>query len=263
MRRRTRRPWAALAVALAALAGCNAQLTPEARRLLQAGKLAYEKGEDRQAVRHLDAFLADNARSRRADEALYYRGLARYRLGELPAAREDLAAALDRTRHKTLRLGARVALGDLAYDSDDMPGAEAHYRSALEDAQEREPPLDHVHYRLGSVLQRQGRWADADLHFDRVIYLFEGSELAQRAARRVRCRAWTVQAGAYSNKAGAEAAAADLRRAGAEAAVVAGREGGGLIFRVLVGRHAGYEEALAALPAVRRRRPDAFVTPVR
>ncbi len=245
------------------LIGCNAALSPQAQQLLDSGQRAYEQGNDVGAVGSMDAFLRDNASSRRADEAYYVRGLAKYRMGHRTGAERDLAEALRHTRHERIRLGAIVALGDLAYERGDLTRADAMYRDALPRTELGKPPADHVHYRLGCVLQRQGRWQDADVHFDRVMYAFEGTELAKRAARHARCRAWSVQAGAFQQKALADKAAEVLRNAGRAAEVCAESRDGELWFLLLVGRYATFQEAEAALPGVRRHHADAFIATVR
>ncbi|MHC4983881.1 MAG: tetratricopeptide repeat protein [Planctomycetota bacterium] len=193
-------------------AGCAGELTPEAKKLLADGKLAYERGDDGVAVANMDLFLKDHARSKRADEAYYYRGLAKYRMRELVEAKADFRQALERSRSKAVSVGARVALGDLAYDTNDHTTAEQMYTKLLDMVDADKKPADHVYYRLGCTLQRQGRWDQADQYFDKVIYLFDGTELARRSLLHARCKAWTIQAGAFSARSRAAAAAAELKR---------------------------------------------------
>ena len=244
-------------------AACNGPLTPEAEKLLESGRLAYKQGDDNGAVRKMDLFLKDWAKSRQADEAYYYRGLAKYRTHNLPGAREDLQAALDRTRRKAVRVGAMVALGDLADDTDDTAAAEKVYLDVLKDIDRDKKPADHVCYRLGCTLQRQGRWKDADAYFDKVIYLFNGTELAGRAQQHVRCKAWTIQAGAFEAKPRADAAAAALRREGLDASSQPALRDGKPVFLVNVGRYPTFRQAAADLSKVRRHCNDAFVTTTR
>ncbi|MCK4602976.1 MAG: tetratricopeptide repeat protein, partial [Phycisphaerae bacterium] len=205
--------WAAgWSLVLAGLAGCNGEVTPEGKKLLTSAAEAFEAGNNQAAVHHVDAFMTDNSGSRRADEAYYLRGLARYRLKDLSGAESDLNKALGRTKLQHIRAHATNALGDIAYERGDMALAEHMYLQALEHIQRGLKPADHTHYRLGCVLQRQGRWEAADLHFDKVMYFFEGSELARLASRRVRCSGWSIQAGAFEKKANADSVAERLRR---------------------------------------------------
>ena len=246
-------------VALGAL-GCQGPLSPQARALLLRGYQAYEKGDDGSAIADMDAFLADGANARRRDEAHYLRGLARYRSKDLDGARVDLLEAQRRTEHRELRAKASSALGDLAWDGNDVLGAEQMYRVTLENTEESEPTFGHASYRLGCVLQRQGRWNEADLQFSRVVYRLEGTVLAKRAGRRIHARTWTIQAGAYEAKASGDAAAAKLRAKNMAALVRAVQHDGRLLYVVLVGKYPTYERALAALPKVRAEHDDAFMT---
>jgi tetratricopeptide (TPR) repeat protein len=250
-------------VACLGVIGCNAQMPPQARQLLTAGLEAYEAGDDDTAVARMDEFLGQYPRVRGAEQAYYLRGVAHYRQGRLEAARADLNEAIGRADDTVLRSKARVALGDLAYDEGDMALAENLYRQALADLARGEAPADHARYRLGCVLQRQGRWAEADQQFNRLIYVFEQSPFAPSAERRVHARAWTVQAGAFNEQGHAAERARELTAAGLPAEVRPVLAEGGPRFVVQVGRHATYEAAAAAVDDVRRREPQAFVTVTR
>jgi tetratricopeptide (TPR) repeat protein len=244
-------------------AGCDGQLSPQAAKLLEAGKADYRAREFSAAVEKMDRFLEENSRSDRAGEACYYRGLSRREMGDLDAAAADFEAALERAESAKVRIGALVARGDIAYERSNMPAAEEMYRGALEEIERGQKPEDHARYRLGCALQRQGQWRQADVEFDRVIFLFGDSELARRSAARVRSLAWTVQAGAYVSRELAARAAADLKRAGLPADVHSELREGKPMFLVNVGRYGTYEQARAALGEVLRRREDAFVTTTR
>ncbi|MFW6133904.1 MAG: tetratricopeptide repeat protein, partial [Planctomycetota bacterium] len=164
----------------AAVSGCAHELPPEALELLDSGRVACQNGQYAAAVERMDRFLAAHEDADRAGEAYYYRGLARYRLGRYEVARADLDTALDEADDERVALAARVALGDLAYDTGDIAQAERRYREAADQIDPGEPLADHVRYRLGCVLQRQGRWEEAALHFRRVVHYFTDSELARR-----------------------------------------------------------------------------------
>jgi tetratricopeptide (TPR) repeat protein len=243
--------------------GCQESLTPQARQLLQNGYAASAAGNPQGVVGSMDAFLRDHARSSRADEAYYLRGLAKYHLDDRVGAQADLEAALARTDKNELRGKAALALGDLAWDRDDMPTAADMYGVVLENMNRSTSPADHAGYRRGCVLQRLGRWEEADLQFSRVMELFSGTELAARSSRRIHGRVWTIQVGAFDGKSSAEAVVRELADEGLQAAAVPTTGQGRLTFVVQAGRYATYEQATAALPSVKRFQPDAFVTATR
>lgn len=253
---------AALAVLAAACAGCDSSAGPEARKLLVMSSAAYEQGDDQAVLRHAGAFLTDHAATKEADVAYYLRGLAKYRLRDVGGSRADLQAALDRSQRRDVRVGALKALGDLAYEGGDVAAAEGMYSQALKDAEPRKPPEDELRYRLGCILQRRGQWEAADGHFDYVLHVYQATDVARRAEQRLRCRTWTIQAGAYARKALADAEAARLRRGGLAARTGVLRPGSALQFAVHVGMYGTYDQAAAGLGDVRRHRADAFITPV-
>ena len=239
--------------------GCNGQLNPRAKELLRSGYEAYGRGEDRDTVRRMDAFLQENGRSNSEDEGYYLRGLTKYRSGDRRGAQADLNEAIGRTEQKDIRVGARLALGDLAYEDDEMALAENAYRQALADIEPGQEPADHVYYRLGCILQRQGRWRDASGQFRRLRHHFVDSELAKRAGRRVNGDAWTVQMGAFGAKSRADAVAAELRGKRLQAFSRPIADGSTLLFVVQVGLYSTYEQAVAALRGIQKTQSDAFV----
>ncbi len=250
-----------LLLAVIASMSCTGPLSPEAKQLLQDGYTLYEAGDDAAAIEKLDSFLRENAKSSRAGEAYYLRGLAKHRRKDLSGAKADLNSAVARAENKELLVKALLAMGELAYQTDDMALAENMYRQALGEIKRGQKPSDQAHYRLGCVLQRQGRWAEADLQFDRVVYLFEGSKLAQLAGRRVRCTAWTIQVGAFKRKDRAASAGKRLREEKIPVIHKAILYDGRPLFVVQMGRFATYEQAMAELPAIQDHTPDAFVVP--
>ncbi len=253
----------AVVLLMAGLAGCQGALSPQAEQLLQSGYAASSRADHQAVVAKMDAFIAQNDRSRRADEAHYLRGLAKYGLEDRAGARADLAEAVRRTDHDELKGKAYLALADLDWDGGDMAGAENAYREALANLSERQPPADHAYYRLGCVLQRQGRWEQADIQFSRVLFLLGDSELAQRARRRIHSTAWTIQVAAYRQKARAVSTAEGLQAKGMSANVKSALSEAAVLFLVQVGRYPTYEQAELALPSIKADWQDAFVTDTR
>ncbi len=243
--------------------GCEGQLPPHAIQLLQNSYAGYEIGDQTGAMKNLNAFLREFPTSSRSDEAYYLRGLIKYRLADAQGAKIDLSATLDQTSNKQLRSKAMVMLGDLGWDANEMSVAEDMYIQAISDIRWGEKPADHVHYRLGCILQRQGRWEDADLHFDRVIYSFENSKLGKLSARRTHCTAWTIQIAAFSERPPSDLLVSRLGDQNLSAARKTLLLDGRIIFVVQIGRFSTWSEAVRVLGEIQVQHSDAFAVPTR
>ena len=140
------------------------------------------------------------------------------------------------------------------------------YQAALDTLPQDRRPADEALFHLGDLLQRQGQWVEADLRFDRLLYLFGDSAYADEVRSRIRGRAWVVQAGAFAQRQNAEAMAKELAAAGVPTRVVPIREG---LLAVRdasgqeEGRYSTYSQAAARLGDVRRLAKDAVVTTAR
>ena len=244
-------------------AGCVQQLSPEARGTLFAGKAAYEREDFPEAVEHMDTFVARYHKASEVGVAYYYRGLARQALGELAAAQKDIAIAADTAKDKNLRTRALIALGDIAYAGGDLSAAEKFYRKALADIDRSKAPADHAMFYLGCTYQRMGEWIQADRQFNALVALFDGEKLAILATPRLHARAWTIQAGAFSSKAPAEAEAKRLGAEGLDARAWDGLRPSGPMVLVQVGRYENYAQARKALKSVSRFSAGAFVNTTR
>lgn len=245
-----------------ALAGCN-QPTPEARGWLQSAGADASAGNNAAAIEKATKFINAYGGSEESAEAFYIRGLAHYKSGQTPAAKADFDAGLKLARRKDLIALIRMELGNLAYDAGDIALAESNYRTVTVLLPPKQPPADQAAYRLARVLQRRGQWADADLYFDRVMYLFPESELARHAATQVRATHWSVQAGAYTDAAQAEGLAGQLRQAGLSARVDKDMRDDKLLYLVRVGNYQTVEAGQADLDKARRLRADAYLTAAR
>lgn len=241
--------------------GCTNLLSPQAKQQLQRGYENFEAGRDTEVIREMDAFLQANDRSSRADEAYYLRGMARLRTGNRAGAKEDFNIVLNRSNKDALRGKALVELGNIAYEDKDMALAENMYRQALASDGGNEPSANHARYRLGSVLQRQGRWKEADVQFDRLVHLLGDSDLGARAARRTHCTAWTIQAGAFRKKDLAELSAKNFKSEGLPASVYPLMYDSEPLFVVQLGRYPTYEQAEAALSSYKQVEGTAFIVP--
>jgi tetratricopeptide (TPR) repeat protein len=263
--------WIGLFTATMWAGGCG-QTSTQGVKLLDQAYAAYQNQDDPTVIRAANEFMQSDGRSTRADEALYLRGLARYRSKDVAGAKSDLTEAAART--KWLKAQAHLALGDLAWDSDDMNEAEAMFTKSLAEmettgdtrpAPNQDKSLadrSHAQYRLGCVFQRQGKWLEADEKFDRVIYEDKDSRLARQAALRTHCRAWTVRACTLSRSDGAPNAIARLKANGIPDAYVQPTQiDSTLKYVVQVGKYPTYDQANAILHKVREIYGDAYLSP--
>lgn len=248
---------------LAALVGCDAKpLTSEGQALLDEGIAAYDAEDYDQARERLDVFMAAHGDRRGADEAYYYRGLAHYEMGHPERAKIDFATAIDRSSRSDLKALARLALGVIAYDQGEDAAAEEHLRRSLKDLPEDQPPSDRAMYYLGASLQRQSRWSEADVYFNRLIWTFPASAQVSEAKRRVHGRHWTIQVGAFSDLDNAERLVANLKGEGHPAFLWPKHTGGRLRYFVRIGRWGSYQRAASQLAEIKATYEGAFLTVV-
>jgi tetratricopeptide (TPR) repeat protein len=247
---------------LAALAGCGMP-SPEARAWLKDSSAAAAAGDNDRAIELSSRFLRDYPKQEESAEAYYVRGLARSHTGQTAPAGEDLETALKLTKRKDLLALTHMELGNIAYQADDVPGSEVHFRAVLVNLPPGQSPADQAAYRLARVLQRRGRWNDADLFFDRVIYLFPDGELARLARTQVRATHWAIQAGAYADPDQAQDTQRRLRQAGLSAQVDKEMRGDNLMYLVRVGSFSSMEAGQGDLAKVKPLCHDAFMTAAR
>ena len=254
----------ATVICLAAFSsGCNTTVSPEATRYLQAADAAFRQGDDPAAVEAGSRFIQMHPRLEETGEAYYIRGLARCRSGKTSAGKIDLRTALTLTEREDLIALVHCRLGDLAYQSDEMIESEKHYRTAIGYVRPGVAPADEAMYRLGCILQRQGRWREADLFFSRVVHFFDGAPLADRAAEHAHAVRWSIQAAAMNEVVSAKQLQYRLRGAGLDARTDLELRSGRVMRLVRVGSYHTYGQAKADLPKVRTIVTDAFVTSAR
>lgn len=259
-----RRACVALTMVWASLSGgCAGAVSPEGRRLLADANQAYQRNDDPRAIAAAGQFLQMHPRIEEAGEAYYLRGLARIRSGQAASGEADLTEALKTTRRKDLTGLIHAALGEQAYRRGDLTTAESHYQGVLANAPAGASPSDQALYRLGVIAQRQGRWREADLHFYRLVHLFDGTELAKLASERVQSIRWSIQVAALTNASAAETMVGQLRAQGLDARQDRQLRDGKMMRLVRVGSYATFEAAEADLPKARETRSDAFVVPAR
>ena len=246
----------AMAVLACVFVGCAGALSPENQERLSSAEAAYADGNDATVVTLADRILAEQSRGEGALRALYLRGMARYRMHDWAGARQDLEAVYRRTDNVQLHVDAQNTLAEMAYRDGRLDEAKERFEDVVADVEPGKSPADHAHYRLGQIAQQEGQWADGDVHFQRVMFSFDGTEQAQQARRRAGGRYWTIQLGAYSTKARADEAAATTPGSRVEPMV----QDKSLHFLVLVGKYEKYADAEAALAEAKKTQGDAFLT---
>ncbi len=233
------------------IGGCGPQpLSPAAVHLLESGIVAYDLRQDDRAIAELTEFLSEYRRTRRADEAWYYRGLAHMRGGDYAAARSDLVSAAEATAKPHIRSNALVALGDIAVQQDRPAEAMEWYVLALSHLTRGLAPRDRVLYTLGDLAQRQGQWREADRHFDQLIGDFSefpaSAEYVTRASQRTHGRCWTIRLGTFATRADAVTMAGQWAREDVEPDVWPAKTSAGLVFHVQAGRYDLHAHAVKA-----------------
>ena len=246
--------------AMLVVVGCGGAAPRQGRRLLAESQNSLVRRDYNDTIEKADRFLREYGGTREAGRAYYLRGKAKLSLSNIAGAKSDLQEAVSRSDNGDVRANARLALGQLAFDSGQMLLAEELYRDAIADIEVGKPPGDHAHYRLGCVLQRRGLWRRAELEFRQVVEYFANTELARRSSRRVNATAWTVQAGAFSNEPRAASLVKKLRAGGLAPDVRAVLGKSGPLFVVVVNRYGTYQQAAKALSSVKKYQADAFVT---
>ncbi|MDY7010474.1 MAG: SPOR domain-containing protein [Planctomycetota bacterium] len=253
-----------MVVCLAAFsAGCITTVNPEATRYLHAADAAFRQGDDPSAIEAGSRFIQMHPRLEESGEAYYIRGLARCRSGQVNAGKTDLQTALTLTKRKDLLALVHCRLGDIAYQADEMTESEKHYRQAVKYVRPGAPPADEAMYRLGCILQREGRWREADLFFSRMVHFFDGEPLAERATEHAHAVRWSIQAAAMSKVAAAKQLKNRLERAGLDARTDLELRNGRVMRLVRVGSYHTYGQAQADLGKVRTIVTDAYITSAR
>ncbi len=250
---------ACLFVSLLSLGCSDGTISPQAREHLDIGLRAYQAGDNRRAIAQADAVLSGGSQGSLAMQAYYLRGMAWYRLKDFDKSQNDLEQVDRKSNNTQLRVRAMDSLGEIAYLRDDMSRAKNYFDQVVELAGRGQRPVDHAHYRLGCILQRLGKWQDADVHFQRVIFLFGQSTLAKQARERVNGRKWTIQVGSYSERHNARNAAGLFSREKMKTYIEPSIRDGRMAFLLQVGRWENFEQAAGQLEAVRRMKADAFL----
>ena len=256
-----RAPALGIAACACWLAGC-APFPDNARERLVAANRQYESGNVTAARGELDMILRDYPEAPESAEAYYLRGLCAMRSRDTTVASKDLEHCIRLSQRQDLTARAHATLGEIDFGAERYSAACGHFAAAIPGLS-NDPALEETLYRYGVSLQRERRWSEARQQFELLEERYRGGRHREEVSRR---RAWpagvfAVQCGVFREQATADAMVRRLSAAG-----LAGRQSvedrsGESVRVVYAGRYATYEQAKAALPAVRRIVPDAQVMP--
>ncbi len=243
------------------LCGCQG-MTQQQRAWLTEGERSFDAGRYDEAIRSLTRFVGEAGDQPELGRALYVRGLAYARSQQREPARADLAQCVRVTEDREVRWRAYSVLGTLDYEDERWESAGRAYAAAVELAP-AVPPTDTLLFRLGVCHERTGRWDAARAAFERVVREYPAGVMAEAAGRRVQIRAghFAVQCGVFARETNANQQVLELERAGVSAYVKREPRHGVMMYVVLVGRYAEYEEALRELGRIKGHVPTAVLWP--
>jgi TolA-binding protein len=249
-----------LALLLAVAAGCADQ------KALEATRKALTVGQNDQAIAQADAYLQRSPRGAGASEALYLRGRAYEQrtassaaeaTANLRAARASYVEALSRSPRSNLEAYVRTSLGNVAFYEEDYTTALTQLASAYEHL--NKPELQSwALYRMGLCQQRLGRFVEADRSFALVEQTFPRTQPAPYAREHMGVRSFYVQLAAFDAAAGADKAAAAVRRSGVPTLRLVDARGHQV---VRVGPYATYAQARAMKQRFADEYADAMILP--
>lgn len=243
----------------AGLAGCQ-QVNPQLAEGIRKGERQYVRGNYVAAERVLSGALEHDPNSAAAAEAYYIRGLTRLKRSQMRLAEQDLTVALDLAGREDLRTNCRVCLGSISYERGQWWRAYDQYRHVADKLADV-GPNDWVLYRLGDAAQKIGKWDEAKKYLARVIREFPKSQAAASAQRRLKYDYFTIQAGVFSKRAGANSRVVLLQNAKLPARKETRYSGNGNLQAVCVGKYETFISASRTLTRVKKLVPDARIVP--
>ena len=248
-------------LALAALTGCH-EMTARQKLWLVDGERAFTQKRYAIAADELNRFLAEVPEGPETDRALYVRGMANAKLGRRQQAYADIERAVQTCRDPDILWRALAVLGVMRFEDSDWAAAARSLERAT-DRMPARPPKDWLLFRQGQAYERSGQWSAAREAYRRVLTYFPRGKYAAVAQRRLQLNAdhFSVQAGVFAGREGAEQVAAQLAGADLPAFVRRESRAGNPVHVVLVGRHATYEPAVQLLRRVKGYVPDAVLWP--
>lgn len=243
-------------------AGCEMGIWPDsAQKSLTAANDAYKADNYTLTVDEASkAMKSGGAASQKAYEAQYLRGMAMLKLGKTQQAEDDLQNVSRRAKNLDLQVRAMDSLAEVYYQQNRFAPAERLLQDVIDNTMPEKQPSDHAQYRLGCIAQNQGRWQEADVHFQKVIFLFPNSNYAALSKASVGGTFWSIQAGVFDSREQVETAVKKYAKAKLTSYVQPVLMDGKLRFMLLFGKWKTWMDADRELDAKSAIFPGATLT---
>jgi len=214
---------AACVLAAAFFAACAQQrpVQPQRPALLQTASTNALAGNYDQAVQTYTDFLGTNPKPELMAEGYVGRGNAYYKLAKYELAEQDFRAGLNAADDRTMKAQATAGMANSIFAEERFDAAEKLYRQILKSYQGL-VQQDEMTYRLAISLARQTRWDEARQLLEQVAGSWPSGDFAKSARAKlasVNDKFFTVQVGAFTNKAMADATVKELKSKGFTGAV--------------------------------------------
>lgn len=211
----------------------------------------YLDKEYQKAIDEALGILNNFSTKKEEEEAYFYLGLSRMKVGSYKDARNDFRAIVDRFPDGAFAQRAFLAIGDCFFLEDNFTKASEVYKSFLENY----PKSDVLHiayFRLGQTNLKLGNWQIAKNYLNQLKERFPDSLEAKQAEELLsREEFFTVQVAAFINQSSAQQLNDKLKNDGFDAYIAATKtEDGKEIYRVRVGKLANRYDAEALQAAL-------------
>jgi tetratricopeptide (TPR) repeat protein len=248
---------------VATTAGCFQMGEDQRQKLRRAGDL-YRQQQVDEAIHQLDPVIQNAGGTAEVAEAYYLRGLCRAEQGRFKQAAADLKQAIARSVRDDLTVQAKASLAAVRFQQDDWKAAADLYDDVV-GRLANSPPTDQILFYAGQAMQRAGRWKQARAQFGRILWKFASSPVKEDARRMAgwQHEYFAVQLAAFEDTENAENAVQRFRaNSGLDFVQMMNQPWrGSVLWIITAGRYPTYDDALKALPKVRRIAPDAYIVP--
>jgi tetratricopeptide (TPR) repeat protein len=246
------------------LGGCEFGIWPDsAQKSLIAANDAYKNENYNLTVEETSRAMKSGSASQKSYEAQYLRGMAMLKLDKTQQAEDDLLKVSKRAKNLDLQVRAADSLAEVYYQQNRLAPAENLLKEVVSSTMPEKQPSDHAQYRLGCIAQKQGRWQEADVHLQKVIFLFPNSNYAALARARVGSTFWSIQAGVFESRQQVDTAAKKYAKTKLKSYVQPVMMDGKLRFVLLFGKWKTWSDADRQLIDNKTIFPNAKVVPAK